>query len=182
MGRLNRTMTGWANYFSLGQVSPAFNAVNRHAVRRLRQWLCRKHKTRHGAVVRYPEERLYEEYGLTRLTRDALAPPPPPPAVCLGMKPVGKPDAGNPQVRLCVQLRLVCSVGDNSTGVTIRSPVAWIAGRGETEFLKPIDKVSRGETASHRDATQVNAQVASKVYSEGRAHNRRAKAVWTAES
>ena len=75
VGRLNRTMTGWANYFSLGQVSPAFNAVNRHAVRRLRQWLCRKHKTRHGAVVRYPEERLYEEYGLTRLTRDALGLP-----------------------------------------------------------------------------------------------------------
>ena len=75
VGRLNRTMTGWANYCSLGQVSPAFNAVNRHAVRRLRQWLCRKHKMRHGAVVRYPEERLYEEYGLTRLTRDALGPP-----------------------------------------------------------------------------------------------------------
>ena len=26
---LNRTMSGWANYFSLGQVSPAYNAVNR---------------------------------------------------------------------------------------------------------------------------------------------------------
>ena len=25
---LNRTMSGWANYFSLGQVSPAYNAVS----------------------------------------------------------------------------------------------------------------------------------------------------------
>ena len=75
VGRLNRTMIGWANYFSLGQVSPAYNTVNRHVVRRLRQWLYRKHKTRHGAVVRYPEERLCDEYGLTRLTREAVGLP-----------------------------------------------------------------------------------------------------------
>ena len=43
--RLNRTVTGWANYyFSLGHVSPAYGVVHRHAVRRLRQWLCGKHK------------------------------------------------------------------------------------------------------------------------------------------
>ncbi len=52
----------------------------------------------------------------------------------------------------------------SGTGVTIRSLVAWIVGRRETEFLKPIDKVFHGETASHRAATQVNAQVASKVH------------------
>ena len=75
VGRLNRTMTGWANYFSLGQVSPAFNVVNRHAVRRFRQWLCRKHKARHGATVQYPAQRLHDEYGLTRLTRQALGLP-----------------------------------------------------------------------------------------------------------
>ena len=50
---LNRTMTGWANYFSLGQVSPAYSAVNRHAVRRLRRWLCLKHKVRTGKYVRF---------------------------------------------------------------------------------------------------------------------------------
>ena len=86
------------------------------------------------------------------------------------------------QAGVCVQLRLVCSVGDSPTGVTIRSPVAWIAGRRESEFLKPIDKVSLGEIASHRAATQVNARVASKMYSEGRAHTLGAKAAWTVES
>ena len=33
--RLNRTLSGWANYCTLGQVSPAYNAVDRHATRRL---------------------------------------------------------------------------------------------------------------------------------------------------
>src|SRR6516162_7999811 len=30
------------------------------------------------------------------------------------VKPVGKPDAGNPHVRLCVQRKLACSVGGES--------------------------------------------------------------------
>jgi Transposase DDE domain len=47
-------------------------------------------------------------------------------------------------------------------GVTVRSPVAWIAGRRETDDLKPIDKPSLREGASHRAVTQVNAYVASK--------------------
>ena len=38
---------------SLGQVSPAYSAVNRHAVRRLRRWLCLKHKVRTGKYVRF---------------------------------------------------------------------------------------------------------------------------------
>ena len=65
--RLNRCMTGWANYFRLGQVSPAYNAIDRHAVRRLRQWLCRKHKVKTGKYVLFPDRRLYGEYGLVRL-------------------------------------------------------------------------------------------------------------------
>jgi group II intron reverse transcriptase/maturase len=67
--RLNRTMTGWANYFDLGQVSPAYRAVDQHAVKRLRQWLCRKHKVRSGKYVRFPNERLRDEFGLTHLGR-----------------------------------------------------------------------------------------------------------------
>ena len=58
---------GWANYFRLGQVSPAYNAIDRHAVRRLRQWLCRKHKVKTGKYVLFPDQRLYGEYGLVRL-------------------------------------------------------------------------------------------------------------------
>ena len=67
VARLNRLLTGWANYFTLGQVSPAYRAVDQHATRRLRQWLCRKHKVRDRKFVRFPSERLWTEYGLTRL-------------------------------------------------------------------------------------------------------------------
>ena len=67
VARLNRLLTGWANYFTLGQVSPAYAAVDRHATRRLRQRLCRKHKVRFGKYVRFPNERLWQDYGLTRL-------------------------------------------------------------------------------------------------------------------
>jgi len=37
-------MNGWANYFCLGPVSKAYRAVDRHTCKRLRQWLCAKHK------------------------------------------------------------------------------------------------------------------------------------------
>ena len=44
VGRLNRQLTGWANYFCLGPVSPTYRAINAHVTRRLRRWLCQKHK------------------------------------------------------------------------------------------------------------------------------------------
>jgi len=55
-------------------------------------------------------------------------------------KVVGEPYRGKPDVRLCVQLRLVCSAGVSPARVRIKSSVAWMAGRRETEYLKPIDK------------------------------------------
>ena len=70
--RLNQAMTGWANYFCLGQVSPGYSAVNRHAVRRLRRWLCLKHKVRSGQHVRFPDMRLHDAYGLALLSRQAI--------------------------------------------------------------------------------------------------------------
>ena len=57
VGRINRLLTGWANYFTLGQVSPAYAAIDQHATRRLRQWLCRKHKVRSGKSTSTPMAR-----------------------------------------------------------------------------------------------------------------------------
>ena len=65
--KLNRAMLGWANYFQLGQVSPAYRAVDAHATKRLRQWLCRKHKVEAGKHVRFPDERLRDDLGLAHL-------------------------------------------------------------------------------------------------------------------
>ena len=50
--RLDRVMLGWANQFCLGQVAAAYAATDAHATKRLRQWLCRKHKVRTGKYAR----------------------------------------------------------------------------------------------------------------------------------
>jgi group II intron reverse transcriptase/maturase len=68
VGKLNRMMVGWANYFCLGPVSKAYRAVERHARKRLRQWLCAKHKVNWPATKQFPEAALHEELGLVRLT------------------------------------------------------------------------------------------------------------------
>ena len=73
VGRLNRMMSGWANYFTLGQVRPAYKTVDQHATRRLRQWFWRKHKVKSGRYVRFSDEWLWDDCGLARLgptTRD----------------------------------------------------------------------------------------------------------------
>jgi RNA-directed DNA polymerase len=69
IGQLNRRLRGWANYFNLGTVSRAYNAVNYHVTSRLRRWLCRKHKVRGPGYSRYPDRYLYQKLGLYQLKR-----------------------------------------------------------------------------------------------------------------
>ena len=69
VGKLNRMMTGWANYFCLGPVSKAYDAVDRHAKKRLRQWLCTKHKVPWPGAKRFPAESLYDVFGLVCLPK-----------------------------------------------------------------------------------------------------------------
>jgi RNA-directed DNA polymerase len=68
VGTLNRMMIGWANYFCLGPVSKAYRAVEQHARKRLRQWLCAKHKVSWPATKQFPETGLHDVLGLVRLT------------------------------------------------------------------------------------------------------------------
>jgi hypothetical protein len=67
IARLNRKLEGWANYFCLGQVNKAYQAVDRHTCHRLRQWLRAKHQSRTMGYSRHPNESLHEVLGLTRL-------------------------------------------------------------------------------------------------------------------
>src|ERR1700740_3208031 len=65
--KLNRMLTGWANYFCLGPVSKAYSAVDMHARRRLRRWLCDKHKEPRPGYLRFPEASLHSVFGLVQL-------------------------------------------------------------------------------------------------------------------
>jgi len=64
---LNRIMIGWANYFCLGPVWKAYHTVERHTCRRLRQWLCAKHKQKGAGITRYSARLLHDRFGLVRL-------------------------------------------------------------------------------------------------------------------
>jgi hypothetical protein len=69
VAKLNRTMIGWANYFCLGPVNKAYRAVEKHACKRLRQWLCAKHKVVWPGTKRFPQASLHEVQRLVRLTQ-----------------------------------------------------------------------------------------------------------------
>ena len=67
VARLNRMLSGWANYFCLGPVSKAYRTVDSHARHRLRQWLCAKHKVKGQGTSQFPDEYLDRTLGLVRL-------------------------------------------------------------------------------------------------------------------
>jgi RNA-directed DNA polymerase len=65
--KLNQMLRGWANYFCLGPVARVYDVVMRHTCRRLRRWLCHKHKVRHGQYARFPNGYLHDKLGLVQL-------------------------------------------------------------------------------------------------------------------
>lgn len=68
VGSLNLMLQGWANYFCLGPVVHVYEIVMKHARRRLRRWLCSKHKVRRGEYATYPNAYLHQTLGLVDLT------------------------------------------------------------------------------------------------------------------
>ena len=64
---LNARLGGWANYFGLGPVQKAYRTVDKHVRKRMRQWLCGKHRVAGDGYTRYPDEYLHEKVGLIQL-------------------------------------------------------------------------------------------------------------------
>jgi hypothetical protein len=69
IGRINRKLRGWSNYFRIGTVSQAYHNIDSHVRYRVRQGLCAKFKVPGQGKTRYPDAYLYRELGLYRLQR-----------------------------------------------------------------------------------------------------------------
>jgi RNA-directed DNA polymerase len=69
IGRINRKLRGWSNYFRVGTVSRAYRSIDSHVRYRVRQWLCAKFKVQDQGKTRYPDAYLYQELGLYRLQK-----------------------------------------------------------------------------------------------------------------
>jgi RNA-directed DNA polymerase len=61
---LNRTVRGWAAYFSYGSVSKARRAVRTHLYHAVRRFLRRRHKVAGAGFRQFPAERVFGELGV----------------------------------------------------------------------------------------------------------------------
>ncbi len=71
--RLNRLLTGWANYFCLGPVERVYRRIDQHVRYRLRRWMCRKHKVRSKGYGRWGWD-YFDRLGLVCLRERARIP------------------------------------------------------------------------------------------------------------
>lgn len=79
---LNRLLLGWANYFSFGKVSSAYQAIWQHVAVRVRKFLRKRHKVRSNKTSRFGWREVYGSCGVVdlcqvrrdrRLSANALA-------------------------------------------------------------------------------------------------------------
>jgi group II intron reverse transcriptase/maturase len=69
IGRINRKLRGWSNYFRIGTVSKAYRSVDSHVRHRVRQWLCVKFKVQGNGKKRFCDHNLHQKLGLYQLRR-----------------------------------------------------------------------------------------------------------------
>jgi RNA-directed DNA polymerase len=74
--RLNRMLQGWSNYFSYGTRLPAYRAVDNYVYRRVRDFLCKRHKVQSRGTRRFSDAVVFGELGVLRLRRVHLGPLP----------------------------------------------------------------------------------------------------------
>jgi len=67
VGRLNRKLRGWSNYFRLGTITRSYRRIDFHVQTRLRRWLCAKTGRQGSGTGVYPNQFLYDQLGLIQL-------------------------------------------------------------------------------------------------------------------
>jgi RNA-directed DNA polymerase len=70
--RLNRLLSGWAQYFSFGFTGQADNAVGRHVTERVRRFLCRRHKLRVSGTSCFGYGEVHGERGVVDIPKTRL--------------------------------------------------------------------------------------------------------------
>ena len=70
IGRINRKLRGWSNYFRIGPVSQAYRSIDSHVRYRVRRWLCAKFQVEKSqGKTRYPDAYLRRQLKLYQLPR-----------------------------------------------------------------------------------------------------------------
>jgi RNA-directed DNA polymerase len=64
---VNRKLVGWAQYFCMGTLAPAYRIVDQYATALLRGFLVRRHKVPGRGTRRFSDRYLHETVGLVRL-------------------------------------------------------------------------------------------------------------------
>jgi RNA-directed DNA polymerase len=69
VGNVNRSLTGWVNYFHSRKSSQAMDKVKTHAEQRLRTHVMKRHKVKDRGIGegRFPSVHLYRRYGLYKV-------------------------------------------------------------------------------------------------------------------
>lgn len=67
VGKLNRVLRGWADYFHAGTTSGVHHAIDNDTAPRFRQWLRIKHKVGRRRGGAYPPSHLHGYFGLVSL-------------------------------------------------------------------------------------------------------------------
>ena len=67
IGRINRKLRGWSNYFRIGTISKAYRNIDSHTRYRVRQWLCAKFKEQGHGKRRFSDQYLHGKLRLYQL-------------------------------------------------------------------------------------------------------------------
>ena len=70
--RLNRLLSGWAEYFSFGFTGQADQAIDCHVTARVRRFLCRRHKLRVSGTSHFGYAAVHGEVGVVDIRQTRL--------------------------------------------------------------------------------------------------------------